>query len=135
MKILLILILCNLHSCAQPKTRKDIEKKINGRWKGLRRDISDLKKTSKIAINIKGDNLFLDINNNKSEETFRIFVHTNGDTIIERRDFMNGIIGEPSYLKLNFINEKELRLLFVFKYSDKLYLNDTKTGFYLKKVE
>lgn len=132
--ILLILILCNLYSCGQPKTRKDIEKKINGKWTGLRRDISDSKKTSEVAINIKDNNLFLDINNKKSDDTFRIFVHANGDTIMERRAFMNGIIGEPSYLKINFINKKELRLLFVFKYSDQLYLNDKKTGFYLKRV-
>ncbi len=131
---LLLFFLCNLCSCAQPKTRENIEKKLAGKWEGLRRAIPNMEKTIKVSVSINNNNLQLNVGNEDYDYSTRIFVHTNGDTIIERRNFFNGIIGEPSYLKINYISKKELRLIFLFKYSDNFFVSDKKSGFYLKRI-
>ena len=51
-----------------------------------------------------------------SDKKYRIFIHTNGDTIIERKpNLIESIREEPIYSRLHFINKDEIKLVFLFK--------------------
>jgi hypothetical protein len=71
------------------------------------------------------------------DKRYRIFIHSNGDTIIEQQyNMMMSTIKEPIYGKLHIINENEIRVFFLFKLNSKVFLglNLEKDGWYLNRT-
>lgn len=135
-----------LVACSQENTRKDIEEKLQGTWIGTVKDYN-LRDANTLSVVIEKDNIGLRNNYNISDKNhkisipdmdkkYRIFIHTNGDTIIEQRyNPVLSIIKEPIYGKLHIINENEIRVFFLFKLNQSVYmgLNLQRDGWYLKK--
>nr|WP_068893174.1 hypothetical protein [Pedobacter panaciterrae] len=129
-----LICVCGFSSCAQKKeVRSDIEDKLFGSWQGVRKHSPDLQDTIAVAVLIDSANFLLNIGSENERYNFRVFIK-DGDTLLERTKAFKGLLNEPSYLKVNFINQNEVRLFFTFKQSEQMYLSDNKSGFYLKKI-
>lgn len=136
-KFAFVMLVCfgTLSSCAQESNRSDIADKIQGRWLGSRREIT---KTinNKIPAEVKftKDDFTYFIGKSNGTQNYRIFIHSNGDTLIERKPkTFQKMYKNPSYMNLHVINKGEIILYFVFKLDDKTFLNDRSTGLYLKR--
>ncbi|RDC57094.1 hypothetical protein DU508_07850 [Pedobacter chinensis] len=135
-----------LNACGQENIIKDIEEKLQGTWVGTAKDF-DLKDVNELNVLFDKDNIRLRKNyyigtvNKKvaipdSDKKYRIFIHSNGDTIIEQRyNMVMSTIKEPIYGKLHIVNKNEIRIFFLFKMNEKSFLglNLERDGWYLKR--
>ncbi|WP_421941540.1 hypothetical protein [Pedobacter sp.] len=138
-------LLLFLESCVQDTSRKDIEKKLQGTWVGVVKDF-DSSVINRLQVKIKGNNFGLrDIKffeNDKLKKivpdydmSYRVFIHSNGDTIVERKyGLPKSLSNEPTYAKLQMINLDTIRLIFLFKMREGVFTSDQVTGLYLKKI-
>lgn len=145
----LVLSLLILHvllkACSQEHSRKDIEEKLQGTWVGVVRDF-DYSVLNRLQVKIKGNNFGLrDIKffeNDKLKKivpdydmSYCVFIHSNGDTIVERKyGLLKSVYNEPIYAKLIMVSAKEIRLIFRIKTRVKTFAGDQLSGFYLKKI-
>ncbi|GGI22799.1 hypothetical protein [Pedobacter mendelii] len=130
--ICLILLSCNLEA-----SRKDIEAELQGKWRGewiskTLKDTTVVKTTLKIDKNV----FYYNMGGHTGSNKIRMFINPiNGDTLIERKHFMNSLLTESGYMKYHRLSKNEIRLYFVFKMNDKQFINDNLAGYYMKRVE
>lgn len=145
----LVLSLLILHvllkACSQEHSRKDIEEKLQGTWVGVVRDF-DYSLRNRLEIKISGNNFAVRKNDFFKGNTpmikvpdydmsYRVFIHSNGDTIVERRyGLPKSLSNEPTYAKLEMINLDTIRLIFLFKMREGVFTSDQVTGLYVKKI-
>lgn len=115
-----------LGACSQGGSRKDIEEKLQGTWVGVVKDF-DYSLRNKLQIKIFNKSFALtDIRFFESgilkkivpdyEMSFRVFIHSNGDTIVERKHTLpKSLYKEPTYAKLVVVSPEEIKLIFLFK--------------------
>lgn len=113
--------LCTLSSCDQESCKFDIAEKLQGRCIGTsRQNNKTLKNKTTSLVEFKKEYFSFTIEDVKGEQNYRIFIHTNGDTLIERKpEHIQRIYKKSSLMNLDVINKNEIRFYFVFKLDDK----------------
>lgn len=125
-----------LSSNAQESTRIDIEQKLYGRWTGEIKSYNG-KHVKKYKQQASFEKNMLQIYSQDGERNYqyRIFIHKNKDTILQRTEKSSiGTKIEPWYGRVHFINKNEVKIIFLLKMSERQFVDDKKSGYYLKRT-
>jgi len=126
-----------LSSFAQEGTRLDIEQKLYGKWEGEIKSYNGKRvKKYKQKASFDKNGLQIYSENGEGNYLYRVFIHKNKDTILQRTEKSSiGMKNEPWYGRIHFINKNEIKIIFLLKMSERQFVDDKKSGYYLKRIK
>jgi len=135
--IISILMISTLFlACENTARDTGIDRAILGKWEGnwkTKRGKDTI--NAKTTLEIVDNTFYYNMGGSTGSNKIRAFINpSTGDTLIERKNFMNSLFQESGYMKFHQVNKNEISLIFIFKMSENSFASDHFSGYYMKRV-